>query len=375
MVPRKPPPDSDLQERRELLDAAGIARTLRRMAHEIAERIPQDERPLYLVGVRTGGAYLAHRLCDDAGRRRARGSRRWARSTSRSTATTSFSGLPKPEIGPTELPDADRRPHHRAGRRRAVHRPHGARGDRRARRLRPPARGAAGGAGRSRAARAADPARLRRPGGADHGATNRCASMLARARRARPGRAAGAARRDAPFAHRHLLGIEPLAAADIDDDPRPRRALPRDRRAPDQEGADAARARRSSTCSSRPRRARARRSSSPPSGCRPTRSTSRARPRRRSRARRCSTPRATSRRCRPTWSSSATRRPAPPHMLAQQHRRRGGQRRRRRARAPDAGAARLLDHPRAQGAASTGSRSRSAATSATPASRARTSGR
>ena len=62
---RKPPPDSDLKERRELLDAAGITRTLRRMAHEIAERIPQAERPLYLVGVRTGGAYLAHRLCDE----------------------------------------------------------------------------------------------------------------------------------------------------------------------------------------------------------------------------------------------------------------------------------------------------------------------
>ena len=104
-MPRKPPPDSDLQERRELLDAAGIARTLRRMAHEIAERIPQDDRPLYLVGVRTGGAYLAHRLCDDAGG--------GGRGRSRSLGAVDislyrddvFHGLPKPEIGPTELPE------------------------------------------------------------------------------------------------------------------------------------------------------------------------------------------------------------------------------------------------------------------------------
>ena len=41
-MPRLPPPDSDLHERRELLDAAGIARTLRRIAHEIAERILQE---------------------------------------------------------------------------------------------------------------------------------------------------------------------------------------------------------------------------------------------------------------------------------------------------------------------------------------------
>ena len=37
--------------------------------------------------------------------RRASRRRSWARSTSRSTATTSFAGLPKPEIGPTELPE------------------------------------------------------------------------------------------------------------------------------------------------------------------------------------------------------------------------------------------------------------------------------
>jgi pyrimidine operon attenuation protein / uracil phosphoribosyltransferase len=103
-MPRKPPPDSDLQERRELLDAAGIARTLRRMAHEIAERIPQDDRPLYLVGVRTGGAYLAHRLCDmlaAAGE----GKPILGAVDISLYRDDVFHGLPKPEIGPTDLPE------------------------------------------------------------------------------------------------------------------------------------------------------------------------------------------------------------------------------------------------------------------------------
>ena len=44
MPPRKPPPDANLLERRELLDAAGIARALRRMAYEMAEKIGHDGR-------------------------------------------------------------------------------------------------------------------------------------------------------------------------------------------------------------------------------------------------------------------------------------------------------------------------------------------
>ncbi len=103
-MPRKPPPDSDLTERRELLDAAGIARTLRRMAHEIAERVPQGERPLYLVGVRTGGAYLAHRLCDMVA---AAGEGKPVLGAVDISLYRDdvFHGLPKPEIGPTELPE------------------------------------------------------------------------------------------------------------------------------------------------------------------------------------------------------------------------------------------------------------------------------
>ena len=106
MTPRLPPPDSDLQERRELLDEPGIARTLRRLAHEIVERVPQAERPLYFVGIRTGGAYLAHRLVElvvsagDGEPKPLLGA--VDISLYRDDV---FKGLPKPEIGPTELPE------------------------------------------------------------------------------------------------------------------------------------------------------------------------------------------------------------------------------------------------------------------------------
>jgi pyrimidine operon attenuation protein/uracil phosphoribosyltransferase len=102
--PRLPPPDSDLAERRELLDEAGIARTLRRIAHEIVERIPPDERPLYIVGIRTGGAHLAHRLVDliaAAGE----GKPLFGAVDISLYRDDVFRGLPKPEIGPTELPE------------------------------------------------------------------------------------------------------------------------------------------------------------------------------------------------------------------------------------------------------------------------------
>ena len=103
-MPRKPPPDQNLVERRELMDAAAIARTLRRMALEIAEMVPSDDRPLYLVGVRTGGAYLAHRLCGllvEAGEPRP-----LLGAVDISLYRDDvFHGLPKPEIGPTDLPE------------------------------------------------------------------------------------------------------------------------------------------------------------------------------------------------------------------------------------------------------------------------------
>ena len=91
--------------------------------------------------------------------------------------------------------------------------------------------------------------------------------------------------------HRHLLGIAELSTAETHADPRPGRDLRRDQRRGRSRRCRRCAARRSSTCSSRRRRARAPRSRSPPSASRPTPSTSPARPRRRPRARRCSTPR------------------------------------------------------------------------------------
>ena len=104
MSPRPPPPDSDLLERREILDEAGLARTLRRMALEIAERIPPADRPLYFVGIRTGGAYLAQRLAElvaDAGE----GRPLLGAIDITLYRDDVFRGLPKPEIGPTDLPE------------------------------------------------------------------------------------------------------------------------------------------------------------------------------------------------------------------------------------------------------------------------------
>ncbi|HEY6477488.1 MAG TPA: bifunctional pyr operon transcriptional regulator/uracil phosphoribosyltransferase PyrR [Polyangia bacterium] len=104
MTPRLPPPDSDLTERREILDAVGLGRTLRRMALEIAERLPQEARPIYLIGVRTGGAYLAQRLFGllaEAGE-----AKPLLGAVDISLYRDDvFRGLPKPEIGPTELPE------------------------------------------------------------------------------------------------------------------------------------------------------------------------------------------------------------------------------------------------------------------------------
>ena len=62
MSPRIPPPDRDLVERREILNESGITRALQRMAFELIERSAAPEEGIYLVGIRTGGAYLANRL-------------------------------------------------------------------------------------------------------------------------------------------------------------------------------------------------------------------------------------------------------------------------------------------------------------------------
>jgi pyrimidine operon attenuation protein/uracil phosphoribosyltransferase len=104
VTPRPPPPDSDLLERREILDEAGIARTLRRLALEIVERVPQSEGRLYFVGIRTGGAYLAQRLVELVAAAGEEKPLLGAVDISLYRDDV-FRGLPKPEIGPTELPE------------------------------------------------------------------------------------------------------------------------------------------------------------------------------------------------------------------------------------------------------------------------------
>ena len=107
---RIPPPDSNLVERREILDQAGIARALRRMADEMIERNAADtQRPLYLVGVRTGGAFLAQRivaLMSDPKESHAGPPPVLGAVDISLYRDDVFHGLPKPEIGLTDLPSA-----------------------------------------------------------------------------------------------------------------------------------------------------------------------------------------------------------------------------------------------------------------------------
>jgi pyrimidine operon attenuation protein/uracil phosphoribosyltransferase len=102
MAPRPPPAETNLVERSEILDAVGIARVLRRIAFEIVERNGPEA---YLIGIRTGGAFLAERLA----RILAEGGE--ARPRLGAVDITLyrddvFLGLPKPELGPTELPES-----------------------------------------------------------------------------------------------------------------------------------------------------------------------------------------------------------------------------------------------------------------------------
>ena len=96
------PPEAELVLRSELLDAVGMGRVLRRMAFEILERA---QGQAYFVGIRTGGAYLADRLMRvlaEAGEQPP---------TLGAVDITLyrddvFRGLPKPEVGATELPES-----------------------------------------------------------------------------------------------------------------------------------------------------------------------------------------------------------------------------------------------------------------------------
>jgi pyrimidine operon attenuation protein/uracil phosphoribosyltransferase len=104
----RPPKGRDLVERRELLDEGGIARALARMAEEIVARhspeAPRLGSELALVGIRTGGLVLAERLVKllaAAGVEAPLGA-----VDITLYRDDVFVGLPRPEVGPTELPFA-----------------------------------------------------------------------------------------------------------------------------------------------------------------------------------------------------------------------------------------------------------------------------
>jgi len=92
----------DLVERRVLADEAAVGRMLRRLASELVEKVGGTSE-LALVGIRTGGLYLAERLCglieQIEGRRPPLGA-----VDITLYRDDVFAGLPRPEIGPTELP-------------------------------------------------------------------------------------------------------------------------------------------------------------------------------------------------------------------------------------------------------------------------------
>src|SRR4051794_32729742 len=100
MMVRPAPAETNLVEKSEILNATAVGRVLRRMAYEIVERNGSDA---YVVGIRTGGALLAERMI------------KMLAESGETVPTLGaiditlyrddvFFGLPKPEIGPTELP-------------------------------------------------------------------------------------------------------------------------------------------------------------------------------------------------------------------------------------------------------------------------------
>jgi len=100
--PRKPPPDQDLIEKRVIADGPAAARMLRRIADEIVER-NGGTTGLALVGIRTGGLILAERLQELI--REIEGVEVPLGSVDIALYRDDvFVGLPRPEIGPTQLP-------------------------------------------------------------------------------------------------------------------------------------------------------------------------------------------------------------------------------------------------------------------------------
>jgi pyrimidine operon attenuation protein/uracil phosphoribosyltransferase len=106
---QKPVPDDrNLVEVSEVLSAAQIEQALQRIASEVLKQTGPDA---YLVGIHTGGAMLAGRMMALL---QAQTSERLSERPSLSLGAVDitlyrddvFRGLPKPEIGPTELPES-----------------------------------------------------------------------------------------------------------------------------------------------------------------------------------------------------------------------------------------------------------------------------
>jgi len=85
-----------------LADADGVARMLRRIATEILER-HGGAKEMVLVGIRTGGLYLAERLQRLMREMEGEEPRLGAVDITLYRDDV-FDGLPRPEIGPTQLP-------------------------------------------------------------------------------------------------------------------------------------------------------------------------------------------------------------------------------------------------------------------------------
>lgn len=94
--------DGSLEELRELLDAAGIGRALKRIAHEIVERNAAAGK-VTLVGIRTAGVPLAERLASIINETGDVHAELGAIDITLYRDDV-FEGLPKPEVGGSEMP-------------------------------------------------------------------------------------------------------------------------------------------------------------------------------------------------------------------------------------------------------------------------------
>jgi pyrimidine operon attenuation protein/uracil phosphoribosyltransferase len=95
-------PPAGLIEKREILDGSGIQRALKRIAHEIAER--NHGGNVVLVGIRTAGVPLAERLARFIGETGEMAAPALGAIDITLYRDDVFEGLPKPEVGSTELP-------------------------------------------------------------------------------------------------------------------------------------------------------------------------------------------------------------------------------------------------------------------------------